>query len=53
MKMSDKEREFLERFAKNKEEDSVIHINATPEFFKNKKAVKAMKKMIKLAFKSK
>jgi hypothetical protein len=31
----------------------VTHINATPEFFKDKKAVKAMKKMIKQAFKSK
>lgn len=27
----------------------IIHINATPEFFKDKKAVKALLKLIELA----
>lgn len=29
----------------------IIHINANPEFFKNKKAVKALGEMVKLASK--
>ena len=31
----------------------VDHINATPEFFKDKKAIKLMKQMINKAFKTK
>lgn len=34
-----------------KKKPIITHINATPKFFKNKKVVKALKKLIKLAYK--